>query len=70
VDEHGRPIVDDSFLLLFNAHHESIDWLIPRAYGQAWSLVLDTSNLRPEPEPKPVTRRVTSQARSILVFRS
>jgi glycogen operon protein len=69
-DEHGQPIVDDSFLLLFNAHHESIDWLIPRAYGQAWTLVLDTATYRPEPEPRPVTRRVTSQARSVMLFRT
>jgi glycogen operon protein len=67
-DEHGRPVTDDSFLLLFNAHHESIDWLIPRGYGQAWRLVLDSSTQRPEPEPRPVTRRVTTQARSVMVF--
>jgi glycogen operon protein len=69
-DEQGRPISDDSFLMLFNAHHESVDWLIPRAYGQAWGLVLDTANLRPEPEPRPVTRRVTTQARSVMVFQA
>ena len=25
----GEPIVDDSFLLLFNAHHEDVDFLLP-----------------------------------------
>jgi isoamylase len=69
-DERGNSVADDSFMLLFNAHHESIDWLIPRSYGQAWSLVLDTANLRPEAEPRPVTRRVTTQARSVMMFRT
>jgi len=57
-------------MLLFNAHHEAIDWLIPRPYGQSWSLVLDTANLRPEPEPRPVTRRVTTRARTLMLLRS
>ena len=69
-DERGNSVVDDSFMLLFNAHHESIDWLIPRSYGQAWSLILDTANLRPEAAPRPVTRRVTTQARSVMLFRT
>jgi len=69
-DEQGRQIVDESFMLLFNAHHEAIDWLIPRPYGQSWALVLDTAALRPEPEPRAVTRRVTTRARSLMLLRS
>jgi len=68
-DAHGRPVTDDPFILLFNAHHEPIDWLIPRAYGQGWALILDTANLRPESEPRPVTRRVTTRARAMVLLR-
>ncbi len=42
-DEHGEPIVDDTFLVLFNAHHES---QAVRAAGQMdvrWGLILDTA---------------------------
>jgi glycogen operon protein len=69
-DEQGRPITDDSFLMLVNAHHEAVDWLIPRPYGHDWALILDTATLRPEAEPRLVTRRVTTQARSLMVFQA
>jgi isoamylase len=67
-DERGRSISDDSFLLLFNAHHEPVDWIIPRQFTKAWALILDTATLRPEPEPRPVARRVTTQERSIVLL--
>ncbi|PWD49786.1 glycogen debranching enzyme GlgX [Serinibacter arcticus] len=42
-DERGAPIVDDSFLLLFNAAHEEVTFTLPSArYGNAWSGTLDT----------------------------
>ncbi len=43
-DRRGARIVDDSFLLLFNAHHEEIDFVLPPVeYGQGWVAVLDTA---------------------------
>ena len=46
-DSYGEPIIDDSFLLLFNAGHESIDWSIPGPeWGRRWSVELDTSDPR------------------------
>ena len=43
-DAHGNAIVDDTFLLLLNAHHEAIPFLLPAAEGSAaWGVVLDTS---------------------------
>jgi isoamylase len=39
----GERITDDSFLMLFNAHHESVSFkLPPRRWGRAWVGVLDT----------------------------
>ncbi len=67
-DERGRSITDDSFLLLFNAHDETVDWTIPMEYGRAWALILDTARLQPEPEPRPVADRVTTQPRSMMLF--
>jgi isoamylase len=45
VDERGKPVSDDNFLTLFNAHHERIEFLLPELHGAgAWQLVLDTAN--------------------------
>jgi isoamylase len=38
---HGEPIIDDDLLLLLNAHHEAIDFVLP---GEGWVAVLDTAN--------------------------
>ncbi|WP_265521352.1 glycogen debranching protein GlgX [Oerskovia flava] len=44
-DRRGEPIVDDSFLLLLNAHHESLDFTLPvSAYGEGWTVVFDTDH--------------------------
>ncbi|MDO6390418.1 glycogen debranching protein GlgX [Pontibacter sp. BT731] len=41
----GEQIVDDSFYLIFNAHHKDVDYTIPEArYGASWVKILDTSN--------------------------
>jgi isoamylase len=67
-DERGRSITDASFLLLFNAHHEAVEWVIPKGYGRAWTVILDTARLQAEPEPRPVAVRVTAQARSMMLL--
>ena len=42
-DEKGQRILDESFLLLFNAHHEDVTFTLPnRRFGEHWSLVLST----------------------------
>ncbi|WP_142848768.1 glycogen debranching protein GlgX [Telmatospirillum sp. J64-1] len=41
--ETGVETIDDSFLVLLNAYHETIDYRLPPAeLGRAWELVLDT----------------------------
>jgi isoamylase len=42
-DRMGRKIVDDSFLVLFNAHYEPLDWVIAAALESGWQPVLDTA---------------------------
>jgi glycogen operon protein len=42
-DDRGRRIVDNSFYLMFNAHHEPKDFVLPPArWGEQWQLVMDT----------------------------
>jgi isoamylase len=43
-DERGRPVHDDSFLVLLNAHEEEVVFKIPPVgYGRRWQVVLDTT---------------------------
>ena len=44
----GERVVDDSFYVLFNPHSEAIEFVVPNgAWGQRWSVVLDTAELAP-----------------------
>jgi len=43
VDSMGNPIVDDTFYLVFNAHHNPLGFILPPEYwGRRWRQVLDT----------------------------
>jgi glycogen operon protein len=69
-DEHGRPITDDSFILLFNAHTGGVRWTLPAEYGAAWKLILDTRRRELEDGAQEVERRITTSARSVAVLRA
>jgi len=44
MDARGRPLRDGNFLLLFNAHHETIEFTLPRVVSDlGWLGVLDTA---------------------------
>jgi isoamylase len=44
IDRRGRPITDDSFLVLLNAHFEAIPFVLPELHpGATWSTQLDTA---------------------------
>ncbi|GAA3836228.1 glycogen debranching protein GlgX [Sphaerisporangium flaviroseum] len=42
-DRRGRRVVDDSFLLMFNAHHDIIRFTIPKDFGDVWVPEIDTA---------------------------
>jgi glycogen operon protein len=43
LDARGERVVDDSFLLCFNAHEDDITMTVPNGeYGAEWAIVLDT----------------------------
>jgi glycogen operon protein len=45
----GEQLVDDSFLLCFNAHHDWLEFVLPPSeYGQKWELVIDTGEFPSE----------------------
>jgi glycogen operon protein len=44
LDPDGRRECDAAFLLMFNAHHEPLDFTLPAAsFGETWDVVIDTT---------------------------
>ena len=44
LDEDGKRVRDASFLLLFNAHDDPLDFTLPSAsFGESWTVVVDTA---------------------------
>ena len=40
----GEPVTDDSFYLIFNAHFEDLDFILPpNRWGMRWLKVFDTA---------------------------
>ena len=68
-DPRGQRVTDDSFLLLFNAHHESIDWTLPKQWGQYWEPVFDTAGPVPEGTPFASGGTLLVAGRSVVVLR-
>ena len=67
---HGERIVDDSFLLLFNASEDHLEFTIPpEKYGPAWEPVLDTADDDMRREAVLATERLKIASRSLLVLR-
>ena len=72
-DARGQRVVDDSFLLMFNAHYEDIDFTVPGAeFGDEWEVVVDTTEplgVREDAEPVQPGAAVTVGQRSTVVLR-
>jgi isoamylase len=75
-DELGEHIVDDSFLLLINAHHQPVSFTLPdQSYGRTWDLAVDTADpllahsrrRRPTPGSR---QRVPARSMQVLQCRS
>jgi isoamylase len=70
VDESGRPIRDDTFLLLFNAHHEPVDFVLPAHRPRVrWDLVLDTRDWATASRAFRVGDAYPLEARSLALLR-
>jgi glycogen operon protein len=66
----GEPVVDDSFLVLFNAHYEETTFTLPpRRFGARWTVELATSQPDAEPALYPARGEVSMQDRSVAVLR-
>jgi glycogen operon protein len=68
----GEQIIDDSFYILFNAHHESIDFRIPVIkYGNKWTKILDTDKnyISEDGEHFYANQKLKVEGRSIIVLK-
>ncbi|MCO7221243.1 glycogen debranching protein GlgX [Klenkia sp. PcliD-1-E] len=71
-DERGEDVVDDCFILAFNAWHEDIEFTLPPGeYSQAWSVVVDTADFGPvEPNESAAGDTITVKGRAMVVLQS
>ena len=71
VGPRGEHVTDDSFYIIFNAHHEPLEFKLPaRKYGTNWVKVIDTSSSSVADENEYSPREtITAESRSIIVLR-
>ena len=69
-DVRGEKITDVHFLILLNAHTESVEFTLPEdEYASAWEIVVDTAGAGVSTEPRKAGDTVTAQAVSALILR-
>ena len=71
VDWYGNRMVDNDFILIFNAHYEPIMFTLPDGrYGRKWQLVVDTHNPNEPALSYEAGFMITAQSRSFLMLMS
>ncbi|MFJ2515913.1 glycogen debranching protein GlgX [Streptomyces griseoviridis] len=70
-DPRGRPVVDDSFLILLNSYWQPVEFTLPgAAYGERWTTLLDTAE--PQGPPDETEHKaggaLTVDARSLVLL--
>lgn len=70
-DWYGNQMVDNNFILIFNAHYEPIMFTLPdERYGKKWRLVVDTHNPKGPGLNYEAGFAITAQSRSFLLLMS
>ncbi|HEV8062788.1 MAG TPA: glycogen debranching protein GlgX [Gemmataceae bacterium] len=70
LDEHGEPIVGETLLILLNAHHESIPFILPATKVEhRWERILDTADPKAHPAFMYEGDEYQLQGRSLTVLR-
>jgi isoamylase len=61
-DDRGNKVLDDSFLILFNAHHEPLPFTLPPAeWGARWCVVVDSDLATPPEDTEPLEAGTTRE---------
>ncbi|MXV51492.1 glycogen debranching protein GlgX [Pedobacter sp. HMF7647] len=68
----GGKIIDDSFYMIFNAHSEALDYVLPpENYGAEWIKIIDSNgNTIPEGKTFKAGEQVSVESHSILLLQS
>lgn len=67
----GTAVVDDSFYVIFNAHHEPLEFKLPPAkYGRSWEFVLNTATGEDPNQSFEPEATVTADSRCLLLFKN
>ncbi|MCH3974710.1 MAG: glycogen debranching protein GlgX [Bifidobacterium tibiigranuli] len=70
-DWYGNQMVDNDFILIFNAHYEPIMFTLPdEQYGSKWQLIVDTHNPNGPELSYEAGFSITAQSRSFLLLMS
>jgi isoamylase len=65
----GEPVIDDNFYLIFNAHDEPLDYVLPpKIYGKQWTTALDTSDDDFKAQTLKEKETITVQGRSVVLL--
>jgi glycogen operon protein len=69
-DERGETIVDDTFMVLLNAHHEPLAFVLPpERFGAAWVKLVDTTDAFAEGDQLKAAETAQVGARSLTLLR-
>jgi glycogen operon protein len=71
-DYFGKPVHDDTFMLLFNAHHEPVDFVLPGREQVSWERLIDTAEeagFLASPTTHPSGDELPLEPRSMSVFK-
>lgn len=64
VDEKGERVVDDTFLMMLNCHHEPIKFYLPQSpHSMSWEVVIDTN------DPEKTIARVMAPGKALELAR-
>lgn len=72
-DRRGQRLTDDTFLMLFNGHHDDVTFALPgRAFGRQWVADIDSADTSAAPSRRRTHRagvKVVVSSRSLQVLR-
>jgi glycogen operon protein len=74
-DIHGERLVDDSFYILFNAHHEPVEFTLPAGepFARRWAKLIDSTAPAPDKRSPPEFaegEKLSVAGRSLMLLRS
>ncbi len=68
-DMRGNRVVDDSFLLMFNAHDAALNFTLPPPeFAAAWRIVIDTNGLPESTDAVPAGATITVKDKAMVVL--